>query len=122
MHSILFVLAYFCIGFIRHSEAHRIKRFLNSAAHTRINVLEQAHTAHREDTSSIRNIFLGAITSVSVIIVIIIIIIVFLWYRLRRSVRERQSPALAAIQASGLPNMYPIMNALFHKLQRLDTI
>jgi hypothetical protein len=113
MHSILFVLENLCLDSILHTEAHRIKRFLNSEVHNRINVLEQSHTAHREDTSNI---------SVSVILLIIIIVIIFLCCCSKRFVREHQSPALAAIQASGLPHMHPIMNALLHALQRLDTI
>ena len=52
----------------------------------------------------------------------IIIIIIFLCYRARRVVRERQSPALAAMQASGLPSIYPMANVLLHTLQRLTTI
>jgi hypothetical protein len=122
MHSISLVLVNLCLASILHSEAHRIKRFLNAEVHNRIDVLEQSHTAHREDTSLTRNIFFGALISVSVILLIIISIIIFLCRRSRQFVREHQSPALAAIQTSGLPHIHPMMNALFHALQRSDTI
>ena len=78
--------------------------------------------AHRDDTSSTRNISYAALISISGILLVIIFIIIILCRRLRRFVRERQSPALAAMQTSGLPQMHPMMNVLFQTLQRLDMI
>jgi hypothetical protein len=88
----------------------------------RITVLEQSHTTHREDTSSTRNIFFSALASISFILFIIAVTIVFICRRLRRVVRERQTPTLDALQASGLTSIHPMTNVLFQTLQRLDTI
>jgi hypothetical protein len=116
------MLVTFCLCFVLPSETQRLKRFLNSEVVNRISVLEQSHTAHREDTSSTRTIFFGVFTSILFFLFVISIIIGFLCRRIRRVIRERQSPALAAIQASGLTSMHPMTNALFQTLQRLDTI
>jgi hypothetical protein len=122
MHSIWLVLVNFCLCFVLPSEAQRLHRFLNSKVADRITVLEQSHTTHREDTSSTRTIFFGVFTSISFFLFVISVIIGFLCRRLRGVVRERQSPALAAVQASGLTSMHPMTNVFFQKLQSLDTI
>ena len=122
MSPLWFILTYFYLCYSPSTEAHRIKRFLNSEVHNRINVLEQAHTAHREDTSSARIIFFGVIGSVSVIIVVVFIIVIVLCHRLRRILHERQTPALGALQSSGLSSIHPMANVLFNTLQQLHTM
>jgi len=116
------MLVIFCLCFVLSSETQRRKRFLNAEVINRISVLEQSHTAHREDTSSTRIIFFGVFASILFFLFVIAVIIGLLCRRLRRVVRERQSPTLAAIQASGLTSMHPMTNVLFQTLQRLDTI
>jgi hypothetical protein len=113
---------HFCICSILISDAQRLNRFLNSKVANRITVLERSHNSHREDTSSTRNIFFGAFTTVSLIIFVIAVIVIFIFRRLRRIVRERQTPTLDALQASGLPSIHPMTSVLFHTLQRLNTI
>jgi hypothetical protein len=122
MRSIFFTLASLYLSCILASPAQRSKRFLNSKVANRLTVLEQSHTEHREDTSITRNIFFGTVTSLLFILLVIIITIVFLCRRLRRIVRDRQAPTLAAVEASGLPYIHPTMNALFQTLQRLNNI
>ena len=121
MHLLWFVFVYSHLCYSLPTETHRIKRFLNSEVHNRINVLEQAHTAHREDTSSTRIIFLSAIGSISVIVAVIFIMFTFICLRLRRITRERQTPALTALHSSGLPSIHPLANMLFNTLEQLHT-
>ena len=88
----------------------------------RINVLEQAHTAHREDISLAHMMFLGAIGSISYIVIIIFIIVIFTCHCLHCINCERQPPALPAFQSSGLSSIYPMTNVLFNTLQQLHTM
>lgn len=85
-----------------------------------ISVLDRSHTEHREDSFTTRTIIFIAAAALSSILLVIIVII--LCHRLRRIIHARQAPALAAVEASGLPYLHPTTNALFQTLQRLHTI
>jgi hypothetical protein len=96
---------------------HRIKRFLNSVVHSRINVLEQSHSVHRGETNWMRNVIFGTIIGFGIISLLVIITIIYLCRRVRRHVRQVASPTLAAIETSGLSNLHPLMPPLMALLQ-----
>lgn len=91
----------------------RSKRFLDPKVADRLTILKQSYTVHQDDISSTRNILFGAATSLSFI---------FLCRCLQRVVRDRQTSAVAAVEAFGLPYMYPTINIPIHTLQRLNNI
>ena len=122
MALIWFILVHFSLCYSFPAAPPRLKRFLNSEVHNRINVLEQAHTAHREDSSSTRIIFFSVIGSISFIVIVIFLSVIFMCHRLRRITRERQTSALTALHTSGLPSLHPMAHVLFNTLQQLHTM
>lgn len=104
---LLYIFIFLIVSCTADLRAGRGKRFLDN----RINVLEQAHSTHR-------NLFIGG----SVIIGILFLAIVFLCYRYRRSVNRHQTHALQAIEESGLSSLHPFTSILMNTLRRLDTL
>jgi len=96
---------------------HRIKRFLNSVVHNRIDVLEQSHSVHRNDTNWMRTIIFATVIGFGIISFLVILTIIYLCRRVRRHVRQVQSPTLAAIENSGLSHLHPLMPPLMALLQ-----
>ena len=114
MHVLFLILlfSYFSIA-----SNHRIKRFLNSEVHNRINVLEQSHGSHRDETNWMRTVTFGTIIGFGLISLLVIITVIYLCRRVRRHVRQVASPTLAAIENSGLSQLHPLMPPLMTLLQ-----
>jgi hypothetical protein len=114
MHVLLFILilSHFSIA-----SAHRIKRFLNSVVNNRINVLEQSHSIHRNETNWMRTVIFGTIIGFGLISLLVAFTIIYLCRRVRRHVRQVESPTLAAIANSGLSQLHPLMPPLMTLLQ-----
>jgi hypothetical protein len=96
---------------------HRIKRFLNAEVHNRINVLEQSHNSHRDDTNWMRTVLFGTIIGFGLVSLLVTITIIYLCRRIRRHVQQVESPTLAAIANSGLSQLHPLMPPLMTLLQ-----
>ncbi|CAF1384585.1 unnamed protein product [Adineta ricciae] len=55
----------------------RLRRFLNSEVHNRMNVLEQAHSTHRNETDWMRTIFLAIAIGFGLILLLVFLTIVY---------------------------------------------
>ena len=108
----LLLLFHFSIAF-----DPRFRRFLNSEVHNRINVLDQSHSTHRNETDWMRTIFLAIAIGFGLILLLVFLTIVYLCRRIRRHVQETQSPTLAAVEHSGLSHLHPIIPPLLGLLQ-----
>ena len=107
----------FLLSHLSVASDQRIKRFLNSVVHSRINVLEQSHSVHRNETNWMRTVIFGTIVGFGIISLLVTITIVYLCRRVRRHVRQVAPPTLAAVETSGLSNLHPLMPPLMALLQ-----
>ena len=113
--------AYFVILILRNislSESSRRKRFLDSVIHHRINVLEQSHNVHRNETIWIPTVIFSTVTACAIIIIILFIITIYFCRLLHTHVQHRQMLTLAVLQESGLAQMHSGMQSMITILQR----
>ncbi|CAF1539441.1 unnamed protein product [Adineta ricciae] len=115
------MLGFFIILFLVHvsvATPGRFKRFLNSEVHNRIDVLEQSHSTHRNDTNWMGTIMVSIILSLAIISITIFITFIYICYRVRRRVQATQAPTVAAVEASILPQLHPIIPPLLALLRQ----
>ena len=71
--------------------ANRIRRFLNSEIHNRIDVLEKSHEAHIQTTTHLRDIVFGITITISVVFILIVCGIIYLCHRVHKHTRSVNS-------------------------------
>ena len=69
---------------IRLTYCHRFKRFLNSEVNNRIDVLQQSHEDHRDETNWLRIVLFATVGAFAVISLTLFLITIFLCRRIRR--------------------------------------
>ena len=118
------MIVHFILLLLLHMSAatnFRLKRFLNSVVNNRIDVLEQSHSIHRNETNWMRTIVFASIISFGIIFLLVTFVLFYLCRRIRRHVQRVQTPTLNAIETSGLAHLHPLMPHLLTLLQQVHS-